>query len=191
VKNIHKWKRVESQIKTSIKEAKEILKESHFPTTHKDLEKKTKEHKDRLTLEAELIIHAEYYLRSAIENNKADEAAIRMLNVLVAYERMIAIRDFPDSEKWMKLGMNEYDVHIDSLKAGFKNLLGNKTKPNAVTEDSITKMKKYAEEIRVEHPFMPNKTIAYKLIEKFENMPGASYSYITKNKIIPPKKRKK
>lgn len=190
VRNIQKWKRVESQIKSLVKEAKDILKESHFPTTSKSLELNTKKHKYRVTLEAELLIHAEHCLKNAIENDNAEQAASRMLSLCVAYERMITLRDVPEFKEWYKLGLDEGEVHSKSLIAGFKNLLGNKTKPNRVTESIKISIQNRANELRKESPAKLKKTIIYQLIEEFAGTPGASASYINKNIKIAKKSNK-
>ena len=124
--NHRNWERVESAIKALVEEAKEVLKKSKFPTSYAELMAFKKEPSDRLILEAELVVHAEYYLKKAIEHDMADEAALRMLSLLVAYLDMVDLREVPDSEEWKKLGSDENEVQIKGLRAGLKNLLGNK-----------------------------------------------------------------
>jgi hypothetical protein len=148
----HNWRRVDSEIKTLIDEAKAILKSSNFPTSFTELQESKKKHHDRLTLEAELVVLAEYYLQQAVENNKADEAALRMLDLYVAYSRMTDLRDIPESAEWSKVVGDEREAYIKIYKAGFKNLSKNKNRENAITFDKQIAIRKRAIQLRNEKP---------------------------------------
>jgi len=182
-----KWKRVQPRIKSLVEEAKEVLKKYKFPTSSAALMKYKKEPPDRLTLEAELVVHAEYYLQQAIKNNKADEAAIRMFNLCVAYLSMADLRDVPETEDWIKLGGDENEVLNRGLRAGLKNLLRNKE--NAIPSEKIYAMQARALQLRDENPDHQVQQIKENLTKEF----GVSPSYIEKNIKIPkrhPKKKK-
>jgi len=180
-----KWRRVELEIKKFVDEAKEILEEFNFPTSFEGLGEIDKKHHKRLTLEAELVVHAEYYLQQAIENNKADESAMRMLSLLVAYLRMKDLRDAPESKNWMKLGYDEDEVRFKALNAGLKNLLRNKEKIKL--PDGKNAIRQRAIQLRNENPEFYNYQIKDILAKEFK----VSKSLIEKIKKLIPKRTPK
>ena len=183
-----KWRRVESEIIGMVGQAEDILKAYGFPTSSPELMEFKKQPQKRLVLEAVLVIHGAYYLQQAIENNKADEAAMRMISLIVAYSRMTDLRDVPESEDWKKIGMVESEVYIKSYNAGLKNLLRNKTRENIITPEKILEIEKRAIELRKEDPDFLVYQIKAILAKGF----NVSESTIQQMKVIPKRvKRKK
>jgi len=185
VSNPQEWKRVRPRIKNLVGEAKAILKEYKFPTSSAALMKYKKEPPDRLALEAELVVHAEYYLQQAIEQNKADAAAKRMFDLLSAYLSMADLRDVPETEDWMKLGRDENEVLNRGLRAGLKNLLRNKDK--AIPSHVREAIQKRAYVLREEKPEAYIYTIQDLLADEYE----VSKRYIIENIKISKKTSKK
>ena len=177
---------VDSKICSAVDQAKGILKDSKFPTSSEKLIKSKKKHRESLTFEAEKVVHAAYYLHKAIEQNKADEAAMRMFHLLVAYIRMTDLRDVPESAEWMKIGMDENEVYIKSYNAGLKNLLRNKNKQNTITPEKKLAIEKSAIELRKEYPDLFVYQIKAMLADKYK----VGKSTIQQMRVIPKRTKK-
>jgi len=191
VSNHQKWKRIRPRIKSLLKEAIAVLKEYKFPTSSTKLMKFKKEPPDRLALEATLVVHAGYYLYQSIKSNRANEAAIRMFNLCVAYSNMVNLRYAPKSEEWMKLKIADENKALgEALQAGMKNLVKNKNRENAILPEKIKDIRARALQLRDENPDHQVQQIKDILVEEF----GISPSSIEKmKKLIPkrsPKKKK-
>jgi len=181
------WKRVQPRIESLVKEAIAILKEYKFPTSSTQLMKFKKEPPDRLALEATLVVHAGYYLYQAIKNNKADKSALRMFDLLSAYLEMADLRDVPESAEWMKIGPVDNEVDIKARRAGYKNILRNKNKDNAISLETVNEIKARAIQLRNENPDLLIYQIINILVKEFNVSP----SFIEKMKPVPKKHPKK
>ena len=122
------------------REAKSVLKSNGLPTSALKLKEKACQARDRLVLNAMIVVLGAHYLKKEIENNRIHQALNRFFSICDAYEQMEIYLNAESFDKKNPIISSDY---IKSLSEGKASVENRKIAASARKSETQTKKKMY------------------------------------------------